>query len=619
MTDMPEQQGAEDWAGAEVRARLGIATPEGFVTRLHKEIRRSKAVLTPFMRKRKLAIERFAGADYGRGVGPSNPFNMSYAAISTLVPLLVTRNPRSDVLTDHQEFRPLAYRFERLLDVRYPQIRLADTLRKVVVDSIFGHGCSRVMLEDVTDGPPRATIKRISPKRLLFDAEAEDTEEMRWIGHQYDLDQVYAHESGMLENLGQLEQTGKSGGGGADDPLGLARVGREKGGDATERMTYEVIDVYVPPGTANPWVGLYTTGLILTIPVEGQGNKPLRITEWRQDSMSPTGPYEVLQYYRVPDEPYPLAPAAAWGPLDKLINTLSRKLEAQVRRSKDVWAYEPAVATDMKNLRDATDGEAVAVRSVDQIKAMSMGGPNDKLYVFMQYLVQMFSRHAKNVNLLGGLASDARTATEATLLQGNADVGMADMQGEVYNFTERTIKKFAWFEWENPDLEQYVTLEDKGSGTELTVMMTQEYLDMVKAWIGQNPRFQDFAFQIRPYSMSIDPPEARAEKLLGLVERVIFPTMQLAAAQGSMLNVDSLVATVAQELQIPEIDELYIPGTPVAGLLAEPVTAPGGTQGDQGRQPRISVNAGTAARGGTTPQMPAQQQPAQMGAPSSGM
>jgi len=562
-----------------------------FVERLRQSIIRADSKMDKFRRQQKAGVQRYVGALYGDSPMKARPMNQMYLAVATLVPLLVNQNPKNWVRTRSGELRPFCTDFELALNHLDKEIDFAATLLEGVVASMFGPAIFRTGLcptgnEYPVGGymhdPGQVFCDYISLADYVVDPDAKKREQAMFEGHYYELPTDFVRRSGMFENVGSLDMGGTPKQMGTQDTRELSgKVSQERVVDMTT-----LIDLWIPP--SNPWGG--QVGVIITLEGSSYNNTPVRVVEWDGPE---EGPFDILGYHPVPDNIIDLPPSYVWQALDDLLNAMARKTKRQADRQKTVVTYDGAAEEDAKSVQNAFDGEMVKVHNVDRLREINLGGVNENSYAYQQGLRQDFSRLAGNLDQLGGIGSDAATATEFAGIQANADVRINYMAGRVENLVRSIQRKKAWFLWNDPMMDQELA---KATSDPNIVVMTRFSADRDEG------DFLDYNIDIQPYSLRADTPDTYVRKLLGWLNGVVLPTMQIGAMQGAMLNVPVLAKLTGKAMQIMEIDDLYITMEP-SGLEQQGAATPRQTSAQTpGRQaPRLT--AGGGGRTKTQPQV----------------
>lgn len=521
------------------------------VKRLQRAIESSDRKMRAFQERQVDALRKFLGAHYGPTLGEvkAQPINCLHMAASVYIPNLVAADPQFRVRPRwNPALRSYASTFELVMEHRVRDMNFADMLRRVVFDSIFGVGLTKtglasagyVQVGGVRERATEPFSSRVSPGDYVVDPGARDREEIDFEGNRYQLPLADARE--IFKNTDDLRVVNKLGG--PDEAADLS-AGT---GLSDERLVEhtEVVDAFIP-----------SEQLLITVPARRQGDKALNIVEWEGPE---EGPYRMLGYTYATDNLMPMPPVAQWIDLHNLINALARKMQRQSEREKRVLAYEDRSAADAEKIAQSIDGDTVKVSYLEGLKEVGFGGTTPFQEQFLQWLIGVFSRVGGNVDLLGGLASTARTATEANLIDANAGARLKDMQRAVYKLVENIGKDLAYYLYTEPVLEQRVTKRVP------PLYPGGEALEIISRF-GPSSRlgeFMDYLVTIEPYSMQAMSPAQYAQTLMTWWNSVVLPTLPLAVQQGNTANIGAFVQQMAKEMGLGYVGHLY-EGGPMAG------------------------------------------------------
>jgi hypothetical protein len=137
------------------------------------------------------------------------------------------------------------------------------------------------------------------------------------------------------------------------------------------------------------------------------------------------------------------------------------------------------------------------------------------------------------------------------MMMSNAARALDDRVYQMYQMTKSIVRKLVWFLWTDPLIT--VPLIKRVAGVDLKVEYSQA---------AQEGDFFDYTFDIEPHSMSRMNPEMRYQRLIQLISSIVLPTAQIAAEQGSMLNVTNLVEEAARYLGITNVRDWWMSSIP---------------------------------------------------------
>lgn len=499
--------------------------------------------MTKDIRKARHRMLKHYAAGFYENQDVSQPLNLVDRGVQIIAPFLVTHNPKVliDAKRDLPALKGFGRTFELAIEHLLKEINFADyTLRPAVLNSLFSMGIVKTgimnsheveifgYLHDV--GQPYCD--NVDFEDYIGDIKARNRQECELEGHWYTLPEEYVKTSGLYKDYDELTCEYDLFGPDRTKPEGIAKKGTQFARSRELKKSVRLSDVWIPD-----------ENIIITIAPKGQGDKIMRTVSWDGPE---SGPFDVLGYRYFPNSIIPIPPVYTWMYLNNIINRLLAKMTRQAEREKHLMLYDLGMAEDTKRVLDAEDEGAVGVRSTDGFKEMQFGGFNDQSFPFVQYLEQQYSITGGNLYTIGGRTTGADTLGQEQMLQANASKQLDDMVNQVHNFTKRILEKLAWFLWTDPMINLPLIKRDKGQELQTSFNAEQKEGD----WL-------DFGVDIEPYSMSKKNPDIRYQQYLQFLSQVVLPTAQIAASQGSMLNVGEAVKEAARFLDIRNIDNWY--------------------------------------------------------------
>ncbi len=522
--------------------------PEKNLTvRLQQGIMTHRRLTEPMRMKRAVMLEEYAAGFYDNPLRVARkPLNMVFRGMSILVPLLAAQNPKAMVRSRTKQLRPYADTMRLALNHLIEEIDLEETIRTIVVNSMMYMGISKTGIAAGGPGiedakgylfdPGQLYCENVDPSDYVYDMGARVRQELDFEGNAFRVPLEYIIDSGLYSNYDHLKAVyAEYGDRTAKRPEKLVKT-TIKSWDINEIKKYtEIYEIWIPG-----------ENIIMTIPANGQGDKPLRIVEWDGPER---GPYDVLTYHTFPESIVPIPPVYSWLDLHHYLNTMARKMGRQADREKNLLVFEGSAEQDANTIKRAEDGESVRVDDIKAITNFQFGGINDQSYQYVAWLKANWSEMAGNADLIGGVKSQAGTLGQEQMLMANATGGINDMTNRVYSFVKSILSKMAWYQWTDPLLNVTITKRIPGV-VDLDIHVTPE---------AQEGDFVDYEFSVEPYSMARMDPSVRRRAIMEIVQGIIVPLMPIAMAQGDKLNVAKLVKAAARDLDLTdaEIDEIY--------------------------------------------------------------
>jgi hypothetical protein len=543
-------------------------------------------------------LREFAGQYYDKDSATigNEPINMIFGAVATLVPNLVTNFPKTVVTSKFLMYRGYAELLGLGLDFLAKEMNLRDELRRWIVDSLFVLGIMKTGIATSDDlitfgddlridaGRPYATV--VDFDDYILDPAARRLEEASFVGHRVRVPRQMLLDSGLYKNdlVERLISADQ-------DPYARREVDQMSMHDVTPteissfQDLVDVREVWVPAARA-----------IVTLPASRNVfDDYLRV----QDYDGPDeGPYTYLSLTPpLPNNPMPIAPVGIWYDLHVASNKMAKKIMEQAERQKDVLTYKPSAADDAQEIIDAGDGEAIGVADVQGVAVQHYGGQQNSNSEHLQQLSYWFNLASGNTDQLGGVKSNANTATQANILQSNAGVRIEDMRDIVYIGTKNVQRKLAWYLHTDPlislPLIKRTPIPAQTVMSPMGPVIIPPKMIQEQTILSPDTRqgdFLDFHFEIEEKSMSRLDPNQRLQKALLFAAKVLPSAAQAAMVCQQMqvpFSFPAFAVRMAKELDLEWMDEVFYDPNFQAQMLQQmnagpkpdnqkPMSAPGG-------------------------------------------
>lgn len=511
------------------------------INRLYTAIDASRRARDPFLRKRTEMIKDYVGSHYSDN-GPQFRVmvNLMNQAADAYTIALAANCPRSRIVTRRQQLRPFAFRYQTSMNHYVQEIRLEDTLAKILLDGIFSWGVAKVyqqstgwihLIDDVWADPGRPYVERVSPDNFIPDMTASDLRKCRFMADEYRVSysDFMQEESFNPEVKKSVFATSKY-----EDERNSTRAKQIEARDLTdddelEPMT-DLMDVWIPD-----------LNVIATFPKHAE-TLPLAVRECEYEG----GPYHIFCAADVPDNIMPSTPAQNLKELHDLFNGLFRKQAAQARRHKVNPTFRPGASDDADRLKKVNDGEWVAVADPSAINVITQGGIDQTNTAFSVAVMQLFDRMAGNLSAMLGLGPQAETLGQEQLIYGALSKKEAKLVHRFNGFTAGILRHVGLLMWNDELLSIQAEVEaPTGMGAIIDASWDER----------REGDFWEYQFSVEPYSMAYQPPTAKLQK----IERAIAQLMNLwpmLQAQGGNFDIQGLVRLYAEMLDIPELEHI---------------------------------------------------------------
>lgn len=520
------------------------------VGRLCQAVRSSRRSLEPYRRERREAVRAFAGNHYGDHAAKEKvPLNLLSLYVQIVSRSLIAKNPRVMLSTFDRGLKAPVSAMESWANRQIEKLYLADTLQRVVVDALFSVGVLKVSLATPSDasnygwntkaGTPFA--EPVDLDDLVFDLRAKNLHEPSFVGHRYRVPLDSVKDSSLYARSRKDLTASENSPYNVDGDERIARLGQgdELDGEDFEDMV-DLWEIYLP-----------RRRLVLTLSDaqvgDGDGRgEPLRVQEWLGPDC---GPYHWLALGLVPGNAMPRGPILDLLDLHEATNRLYRKAMRQGERQKEVLLVAGGAMEDGSRIQEATDGEIIRCDNPDRAKAALFGGANQGNLALAIHFKDVFSWMAGNLDIMGGLSAQSKTATQDRMLNENSSRAIADMQDRVVTFTAKVLDGLCWYWWHDP----FTTMRTTHA---LPGMPDLSIRRQVTPQQRAQGKFEDLDIKVDPYSMQHQTPSSRLAALSQVIQQIVLPALPLLREQGITLDLNAYLAKVARYADMPDLGEI---------------------------------------------------------------
>ena len=498
---------------------------------------------------------------FGDKNGPplANRLNQAASADCTL---LASGRPQFRYRPKRRSLSHFATRLRLRINSLVDEIRLEDTLQRIVLSAWFRLGIGKFYMRDsalvqleenVHADPGSPFFGNVSFGRFFLDMNSLEPGEIDFKGDEYDVDWERLNDSGLFEKKV------------------TSRLHPDKNGykyDASQDGAAN--DIFADPATAESGrrpkvrlrdVYLPREKLLVTWPCK-MDTPPLRVLELYEDDYD-FDPYPLLWFDPIPDNALPVSPGDVVEKLHDQGVSLRRRLQMQAAAMKSVTFYEPEAAKTADMWRTAQHGQycETAADSLEKIKRLDTPGPDANLVRYTQVNDELFDEFAGHLRAKTGGQVSAPTATGASLSSQAVGTMLAKKQ---YRVTK--------------------LVAEVGRG--LTKMLMADKFDTREQY-ATLPGFPEFSYpahwmpniregspsdyepEVIPYTLSFKPPEQLLRDLIGFVKEVGLPMANDFAASGQRINPTKLLELAADLGGMPELLEIYDTVEPVESVADE--------------------------------------------------
>lgn len=542
---------------------------------LQEAIQWSREKLSSFREQRNEAIKQFVGKHYGNGgTADKVPVNHLELMVQIFMHLLASSDPRVVISTPHLSLKPHAATFELALNHLIKKIRLLKSLRSVINDSLFSMGIMKIALGRHSsvdlDGErvqvPMPFAEHVSLDDWVHDMAARRMEESQFCGNRYQLPYEEVMDSPVFSQGAKRNLVPSEGNGSLDDRGVESAVEMTREGEKSSKRFRPMLDVW------DIWIP--SQSKIVTIPARDSSDiefaEPLREVVWDGPE---EGPYRILRYTEVPDNTMPLPLVSVVMDLHSASNQIFRKITRQALRQKTVGLVRAGKEDDGRKIKDASDGEMLAVDDPRNVNEVRFGGADQNNFALMLQFREMFSYFASNMDAIGGLQAQSDTLGQDKLLSNAANQRIASMQRDTIGFVSDVIRDLAFHLWHDPFIE--LPLVKRVQGVDIDIPVTYSADE-------RSGEFLDYNFTINPYSMQDQTPSMKLQSIGMIFQNYITPFAPMLEQQGMTIDFNALMQIVARYANLPELGDILVSSGGGA------VNSPTGPVGEPPRRPPFS-------------------------------
>lgn len=537
---------------------------------VQEQVNQSKKRFKNFKDARVMFLRAYVGQYYDQAHGKvgSEAFNLIHNAVRQLLPNIAMNFPNFTVTSQFLASRPYGEMLAQALDFDSKQQDLRQIIRVGIVDALFTLGILKTGLAEsdsvhAFDELTAIDTGRIFTENVDFDNFVVDPssrehlfKDARWMGDTIIVPRQGLLESGLYNNelVEQLPAVD-------DNP-------RNSGAHDLSRRSLNGTDGNLMDEVAITELWVPGANMLITVP----GTKDVSFDDYLRvdDYYGPnTGPYTLLSMNPpVPGNPLPVPTVGLWYDLHVKANEMVEKIIDQATAQKDIMVYKPTSADDAEAMRDAADGGSVATDDPSGVEVKSLGGQHPSNEAALGSLQNWFNMIASNPQALAGERTDAGSATEARILQSNANVGLEDAKDMVYQWVADEARKRAWYMHTDPFIEVPLVSRQQipakfASGPHGPVMVEPGRFEDVQVLLTPAARsgdWLDFTFEVEADSMSRPDRQQRFAEALDFAVKIVPSATQSALAMfqiGIPFNVKEYIVRMAKLRGIEWMDEVF--------------------------------------------------------------
>lgn len=536
--------------------------------------------LQRYRRARAMFIRQYVGQYYStwKGTTGDEPINLLFHTIRTLVPNLVMKNPVNRVSTEIVDYKEYAWLLGLALDDINRKTDFKNILRAGIVSALFAIGIFKtgiansgqvITYGDMDIDPGQVYTDLVDLDDLTIDSSCRSFDKAAFLGDRNRVPRQILLDDDECDH---------------DLVMRLPRSVHPDAKHKVEKLTQhgmssieiaelqdyvDVVEVFVPDAEAM---------LLIPDPDVIIFDDYIKANSFYGPK---EGPYTFLSLTPpVPNNPQPVSPASIWYDLHMMANRMMTKCMEQADRQRDLVVAAPAGADDAEDIRTAADGDVI-IGDPDAVRAISFGGQNQRNEIMLSQLQVWHNYMSGNPDQMAGAKSDVDTATQAQILNTNANVILQDEREIIYECGAKINAKEGWYLHTDPLIKLPLSRREPGGGN-VQLYLTPEQ---------RRGDFIDFAFTLKARSMSRLDPTIKSKRVLEFATNLmpgVMASAQIAIQMGVEFNPQQVLTDLADQMDLSdEVQhwfndpqhaqrmQLVMQGGPQNAGKAEPVSGQG--------------------------------------------
>jgi len=523
------------------------------ITKLREAVQESYRRIKVFRDNRLEYLKEYAGPEYGEHASPaSNMVNNIHQYVNVVSRLLTPGNPQVTIDTFHKNLLPDSKSLEHALNNRIKQIKLGKVVERAVVESQFSLGVIKVGLESAgTTEVNGEEIELTNPfaesiefSDFVWDLESSTYEACQFVGDRFTKTIQEIEDEGIFDDdaIAKIKESISRDDTDSDELPTHSMVSGERYQDRFQETIF-LWNIWLP----------HERRLIVMLDDDPEDGVLLNNEYIGPDH----GPYTLYSVNDVPGNVMPASPVSILYKLHKLSNRLFAKTANQADRQKTIVTVQKGGDKDAEAMTQTPDGETTSVKNPKQIQEVRFGGADQATVGFNAIVDDKFNKSAGNMELMGGIDSQADTLGQEKLLSGQNSTQLRKQADRVEEATTQVIQDLAFYLYDDPI--QRFPIRKEVTGLRDTPIYSE---------FGPENRtadFVNFMVDIQPYSLNDQTPQEQVNHVISIMTSLYLPLQEQFAQQGMALNLSEMAAFIADRSNMPIFSRILTmqDGTPV--------------------------------------------------------
>lgn len=519
--------------------------------KLHECVEQDYRAMHPYRSNVYMFASEVAGSHYSDGAGerpenPENPVNLLSMYQKIILAKMISGDPRVLVSTGDRAIRHFARPMEQWINKELKRTRFKSKVDRWAMDALYLMGILKVSIvaptEDRFGGFVKKTgsigIQNINFHDFVWDMRANCPEECWYMGHMYtalydEVKNTKVFSAKARKGIKAMDEPVLTMGG--DDRIGL--IGRSgQVNNHTYHDYVELCELYLP-----------MENIVVTYDPWGDLDEPLLVQKFVGQE-HPCGPYRFLMFGNVHGQLMPKSPFMDQFDTHKSFNEHWKKLDNQAADAKTMCFYKDEEAA--ANIQSGKDGAYVRVQNPKEVgEVVVKSGPNQQVSIWAQMTKDLNFMTGGNLEVVGGLGSQADTATQEKLVAQSSSEVVNSMSNKLFAGVQEVVEAVGWYGWHNPKIVMKSRWSPPGDPG---FTQTQEKTPMDRFGVP----YEELDLRLDTYSFVAPTPQSKLMVIEKTVKELIIPLLPMYGQPGVGDFLVANVRTIARLTNTEELEEL---------------------------------------------------------------
>ena len=519
--------------------------------KLHECLEQDYRAMQPYRDNVYMFASEVAGSHYAdspEGVpeNPENPVNLLNMYQRIMMANMISGDPRVMASSGDRAIRHFVRPLEQWINKELKRMQFTKKIERWAMDAFYLMGILKVSIvaptEDRFGGFEKKTgsigVQNINFHNFVWDMRAERPQDCWYMGHMYTA--LYDE----VKNTKIFDAKARKAVKPQDEQMttfgGDARIGLIGRSGQVNNHTYhdyvELCELYMP-----------MENIVVTYDPWGDLDKPLLVQKFI-GMEHPCGPYRFMMFGNVHGNLMAKSPFMDQYDTHKSFNEHWKKLDNQAAEAKTMCFYKDEEAA--QNIANGKDGAYVRVANPKEVgEVVVKSGPNQQASIWAKMTKDLNFMMGGNLEVVGGLGTQADTATQEKLLVQSSSKVVNDMSRRLFVGVQEVVEAIGYYGWHNPKIVMKSKWSPPGN-PDFTQEQTKTPMDRFGV------PYEDIDLRIDAYSFTSPTPQSKLMIIDKVAKEIILPMLPMFGQPGVGDFLVEYIRTIARLTNTEELNEL---------------------------------------------------------------